>query len=319
MAAGGTTALLLDYRPLNEDNRMNDVESLLKTRKFHVTRLIYDRFEPARFRRKFREVLSLLRPRRVILDISTMSKLATMLVLNACEGFNLGLDLCYTEARHYGPTKDEFNEAKHRSQVHRPSSQIFTGVHGVVRVKSLASVAMQGQPTAAIAFMSFNNALTQALLNTVYPTRLFLINGRPPIHRWREAATAWVHETLRQEWRDDNPLSSADSASDRIPTRVTSTLDYRETVAVLLELYWGLSSSHRILLAPTGSKMQTVACSIVKALHPDIHIEYPSAEGFTMDYSVGVRKSWCVRADSLSDLIRRVRDLERRKWLGVGG
>ena len=38
----------------------------------------------------------------------------------------------------------------------------------------------QGQPTAALAFMSFNDALTQVVLNTVDPARLFLINCKPP-------------------------------------------------------------------------------------------------------------------------------------------
>ena len=318
-SSGGGTALLLDYRPLNESNRMTEVVSLLKTRKCHVERLVFDRFNPGRFRGRFLYELSRLRPQRVIVDISTMSKLATMLVLSACEEFNQELNICYAEARRYGPTKDEFLDAKRRKQLHRPSSEVYTGVHGVVRVESLASVAMQGQPTAALAFMSFNNALTQALLNTVFPARLFLINGRPPIHGWREGAMAWVHETLRDEWRDDNPLSELRGKSGQLPTRVTSTLDYRETVSVLLELYWGLSSSHRILLAPTGSKMQTVGCCIVKAAHPDIHIEYPSAEGFTPDYSVGVGKAWCIRTDSLADLIGRVRDFERHKWFGITG
>ena len=95
--------------------------------------------------------------------------------------------------------KPEFSAAKERNDVHQPSLQIFSGIHGVVRVDSLASVAMQGQPTAALVFMSFNDALTQSLLNTVYPTRLFLINGKPPVHSWRENAMAWIHDHVRRE------------------------------------------------------------------------------------------------------------------------
>ena len=53
-------------------------------------------------------------------------------------------------------------------------------------------------------FMSFNESLTQALLDCVFPSRLFLINGRPPVHIWRETATAWIHETLRSEWRESD-------------------------------------------------------------------------------------------------------------------
>ena len=192
--------------------------------------------------------------------------------------------------------------------------QIFSGIHGVVRVDSLASVAMQGQPTAALVFMSFNDSLTQSLLNTVYPTRLFLINGRPPVHSWREQATAWIHEHVRREWGDDNPLHHEGSG---LPQRAVCTLDYRETVALLINMYWDLSSKYRLLLAPAGSKLQTLGCCIIKALHPDIHIEYPSPEGFLKEYSNGIGRIWCLDIGNLNELIGQIRKAEIQKFLQI--
>src|SRR5205814_192834 len=142
-----------------------------------------------------------------------------------------------SEAHLYGPSEEEFEGAREKNEIHRPSLQVFTGVHGVVRVDSLASVAMQGQPTAALVFMSFNDALTQILLNTVYPSRLFLINGRPPVHFWREAATAWIHDQVRREWEEDNPVQPSVPGGVPMPKRAVSTLEYQETVSLLLELY----------------------------------------------------------------------------------
>jgi hypothetical protein len=221
----------------------------------------------------------------------------------------------YSEADTYGPSLEEFEKAKSENKIHQPTLQIFTGVHGVVRVDSLASVAMQGQPTAAIVFMSFNDALTQVLLNTVYPSRLFLINGRPPIHEWREEATAWIHDQVRREWEDDNPLRSPSPDGPALPARVVSTLDYKETVALLLDLYWQLSVNHRILLAPAGSKLQSVGCYLVKALHPDIHIEYPSPEGFLEPYSTGIGSRWLLDLGQLSVRIAEISCAERREYL----
>lgn len=312
------SAILLDYLPENAANRLADVRDALTARGVTITDadiLQYHRFEPGDFESRLLARLREHGAYRVIVDTSTMSKLEIMLVLNVCNTLNVNVRVLYCEADAYGPSLQEFEEAKRQNKIHQPTLQIFTGVHGVVRVDSLASVAMQGQPTAAIVFMSFNDALTQALLNTVYPSRLFLINGRPPVHRWREEATAWIHDQVRREWEDDNPLEPSSQDGPALPKRVASTLDYRETVALLLDLYWQLSVNHRILLAPAGSKLQSVGCYLVKALHPDIHIEYPSPEGFLLPYSTGVGSQWLLDLGQLPARIADISSAERREFL----
>ena len=312
--------ILLDYLPEDSTNRLADVRHALTARGVIITDsdiLLYDRFEPGDFEARLLASLQGYSARRVILDVSTMSKLAIMLALNVCRVLGVNVLITYSEANKYGPSKGEFEDAKENQKIRQPSLQIFTGVHGVVRVDSLASVAMQGQPTAAIVFMSFNDAFTQVLLNTVYPSRLLLINGRPPAHRWREEAMAWIHDQVRREWENDNPLASSDSGAPRLPKRVVSTLDYRETVDLLLSLYWQLSVDHRILLAPAGSKLQSVGCSLVKALHPDIHIEYPSPKGFRTPYSSGIGDQWTLDLGQLSARITSISRAELRAYLEV--
>ena len=314
-------AILLDYRPINQRNRLDDIRQALSSLGvvvFDADIIKYDRFSPDDFEATLHAQLTAHRTRRAVVDISTMSKLAIMLVLQVCTRLNLDTRILYSEASSYGPTQEEFEQARERGEVHQPTLHVFTGVHGVVRVDSLASVAMQGQPTAAIVFMSFNDALTQLLLNTVYPGRLFLINGSPPEHSWREAATAWVHEQVRREWEEDNPVGPADGSGLALPLRIASTLDYRQSMALLLDLYWQLSSTHRVLLAPSGSKMQTVACYLMKALHPDIHIEYPSPEGFAPEYSSGVGARWLVNLGGFLDRLSAVQNAERQEYLEIG-
>jgi hypothetical protein len=311
------TAILLDYRPTLITNQLSAVRSLLQGKGISVSNadiLEYDRFDPNSFPDRLRCRLSELEANHVIVDISTMSKLAAMLVLNACLVLQLTVTIVYAEASTYGPSESEFLAAREKNAVHRPSLQVFTGVYGVVRIACLTSVAMQGQPTAAIAFMSFNDALTQVLLNTVYPARLFLINSRPPTHSWREHATAWIHEQVRHEWETDNPLSHVADEQQPLPTRAASTLDYRETVDLLLALYWELSSTHRVLLAPAGSKMQAIACFIVKALHPDIHIEYPSPEGFAREYSSGIGSKWKLELGHLPTTLFHISAAEKNEY-----
>ena len=316
----GASAILLDYLPENSANRLTDVRAALNSLGVTIDGrdiLSYDRFEPGDFESRLSARLREHGVNRVIVDISTMSKLEIMLVLNVCNTLDMNVRVLYSEARAYGPSKEEFEDAKQQNKIHQPTIQIFTGVHGVVRVDSLASVAMQGQPTAAIVFMSFNDALTQVLLNTVYPSRLFLINGRPPVHTWREEATAWIHDQVRREWEEDNPVEFRSQSGPALPKRVACTLDYRETVALVLDLYWQLSVNHRILLAPAGSKLQSVGCYLVKALHPDVHIEYPSPEGFLPPYSTGIGTQWLLDLGRLSERISDISTAERREFLEI--
>lgn len=313
-------AILLDYRPFNPKNRLADVRQTLLSRGIDVRDediIEYNRFEPGNFEDRLKNRLRSLLAKRAYIDISTMSKLQIMLVLNVCNMLDLRIGIIYSEAESYRPTQDEFEKSKLLDKVHQPSLQIFTGVHGVVRVNSLASVAMQGQPTAAIVFMSFNDILTQVLLNAVYPGRLLLINGKPPIHEWREEATAWIHARVRCEWADDNPVFVAKAGCVPLPKRVVSTLYYDETVLLLLQLYWELSVDHRILIAPSGSKLQTVGCFLVKALHPDIHIEYPSPEGFFPSYSTGIGPWWFIDLGRLSELFASISEIEFNKYLRI--
>jgi len=316
----GACAILLDYLPFNPENRLSDVREALMARGIEIGDadiLKYDRFEPGDFETRLQTRLLAHGGRRAVVDISTMSKLEIMLVLNVCHALGLCVRILYSEAVEYGPSEEEFKSAREKNEIHRPTLQVFTGVHGVVRVDSVASVAMQGQPTAALVFMSFNDALTQILLNTVYPGRLFLINGRPPVHSWREAATAWIHDQVRREWEEDNPVQPAVDGGVPLPKRVVSTLDYRETVSLLLQLYWELSANHRILLAPAGSKLQAVGCYLVKALHPDIHIEYPSPEGFLPPYSTGVGPRWLLDLGQLPERLSAISNAERREYLEI--
>jgi hypothetical protein len=313
-------AILLDYRPYSARNRVRDVRDALSSVGVRVGEedlIEYDRFCPGLFEEMLAARFLANATRRAVVDISTMSKLAIMLVLEVCRRLNLVTRVVYSEAERYGPSQQEFEEARDRKEIHRPTLHVFNGIHGVVRVDSLASVAMQGQPTAAIVFMSFNDALTQLLLNTVYPGRLFLINGCPPQHSWRESATAWVHEQVRSEWSEDNPVIPNNGGDLDLPSRRTSTLDYRESVSLLLSLYWQLSATHRVLLAPSGSKMQTVACSLVKALHPDIHIEYPSPEGFAAEYSYGAAARWLVDLGQFAERLSLIGEMERQEYLEI--
>jgi hypothetical protein len=295
---------LLVYKDWATNNRLEEIEGAYSAAGIdsrQITRFDYDRFEPDGFAADLESWLISNAVSRVIVDISTMSRLAIMIVLDACRISGKDVEVFYAEAEGYGPTLEEYQNAR-KGLYPRPSIQVYSGLGGVVRSSRLSSVALQGEPTVLMAFMSMNEVLTQALINSLCPSRLLLINGRPPNLSWREEATAWIHEELRREWPlADNPVSSSTGVI--LPSRVTSTLDYTESVALLLDLYWQCAAEFRVVLAPTGSKMQALACFLVKALHPDVHIEYPTPESFLKEYSRGIGTCWVVNFGCLQRLV----------------
>ena len=303
--------LLLEYLPPNENNKLEELQSSFLNKDYNLISIPYDRYAPETFDMPFRQDLEQFKAESVCLDISGLSRFAIMIILDVVRKLNLPLRVVYAEASRYAPNQNDFDAAKATANQHLPTSFIHTGVYDVLHVPRLSSIRMQNRATLLIAFDSFNEALCQALVNVINPSRFILINGRPPREelKWREQATAYVHQFLRSEWSVED---------DNYPIKTTSTLYYQETHQLLVDLYWRFSASHRIILAPTGSKMQTLGSYLLRAVHDDIHIEYPTVQGFFSDkYSTGVRETWQLNFGRMGDFVEHLRQNEITERLGL--
>ena len=69
-----------------------------------------------------------------------------------------------------------------------------------------------------------------------------------------------------------------------------STLDYRETLDLLLNIYNMYRHGAKLIISPTGSKMQSLAVGIVCAFLRDVQVAYPTPRLFAApaDYTQGV-------------------------------
>jgi len=137
---------------------------------------------------------------------------------------------------------------------------------------------MLRHPSLVLAFASFNEQLIRALLSTISPNRLFLVNSEPPRFPWRADATQEIHRKLIEEYPDDNPFDAVGRLA-----RKSSTLDYIETFELLADVYRRQCYYNRIVVAPTGSKMQALGVALFKICCPDVHIEYPTPESFFIE------------------------------------
>jgi hypothetical protein len=155
---------------------------------------------------------------------------------------------------------------------------LSTGVLGVNIVPELSSVAMQGEPIRAIVFPTWNPMQFAALCAEIQASYYTIIHGRPP----REEYT-WRSDAIR----DLNRIESLQSSEER----TASTLDYRETLDVLLSVYRAHAQREKLVLSPTGSKMQAAAVGIMCGWFHDLQVVYPAPKVFApaSDYTRGVR------------------------------
>jgi hypothetical protein len=107
---------------------------------------------------------------------------------------------------------------------------------------------------------------------------LYLINGVSSHYQWKENAMFDIHRHIRDEYQNENLVDA-----DGFLQRKTNMLEYSETFKLLASIYRDNCVNYRIVLAPTGTKMQSLGCALIKLCCSDIHIEYPIPESYYID------------------------------------
>jgi hypothetical protein len=284
--------ILIHYRPAVHENKNDRVREICAA-SANVIALEYDRQNPQGFGTSLVEALSGRRG-RVFVDVSAMSRLLIVQILVALgtrpNGF-LNCTIAYTEAGEYPPTESEASAELARAESDPTLSILFlsSGVFEITILPELGSIAPAAAQTRLITFPSLDAHHLTALQNEIQPSRLTLIEGLPPFsaNQWRRELIAKVNGIAR--------MRDAESYA-------TSTLDYRETLDRLVALYQTHSLSERLIVAPTGSKMQSVAVGIFRSFVSDVQVVYPTPHGYCSpdNYTRGVGQSYSLQLDSLS-------------------
>lgn len=267
--------------PEKENSKIHELQKMLQQVSDDIAVIQYNRYEPAAFEEELFAIFEAVDAYNEIhMDISVMSKLMIMQILFSLREFAGRLKIVYTEPEDYKPLQKDFYN---RDREITDESIIFPtyGVHDVTRTPLLSSIIMHGNPTVLVAFLSFNEQLIRALLSEMNPAALLLINGVPPLLAWRENAMLELHERVLKEYPETNEIRDSELV------RRCSTLYYQETLTILSDIYQKYSISNRIVLAPTGSKMQAVGCALFKICCPDVHVEYPTPESYYTENFTG--------------------------------
>lgn len=292
----GFEVLAIDYLPLIEANRTAELTALAVGAGATVRWLTYDREDPAD---PTDDVLAYLSEnRQLYVDTSGMSRLLIVqLIVGAIRaGKASGITLIYAEAEDYPPSKEEVESTlESADEVFGVIHFISSGVFEIIVRPELSTTAMYGQPIRVIAFPTFNPAQLAAVCAEVNAAAFTIVNGRPP-----RAVYAWRLEAIRQL----NRVSSLREAEER----ATSTLDYRETVTLLLDVYRRYGARQKLVVVPTGSKMQSVAVAIVVGFLDDFQVVYPAPRSFPApaNYTRGVQTIYSLDLGMIADCMQRL-------------
>lgn len=281
LAAGGARGgqvISVDYRPTVEQNRIAELMQISAQMGADQRTITYDRQDPAGVADTLFAAANT--SGDVVLDVSGMSRLLIVQLLSGAirRGIVGRIRVAYTEAAGYPPTEAEVRKnLADQANVFEVIQFISAGVFGITVVPELSSAAMQGYPMHLVAFPTFNPTQLAALRAEIQAAFTTIINGRPP-----GAHNAWRRDAIRQLNRLDAIQGFAELDA--------STLDYRETLRHVLEIYSRCSERQKIVVAPTGSKMQSVAVGVACGFLHDLQVVYPTPRDYPTpaNYTTGV-------------------------------
>lgn len=301
----------VEYVPFNQKNRKEKFENKAKkvSLKNKIEWITYDRFNPEKFYGDFKKKKGIVNETAdVIIDISGISKYLIIILLDILKDLDKNVIVIYSEAEVYHPTKEEFVSEKRKNLEVIPTF-LTKGTYKVVLTTSLSSIAMQNAPLLMIAFPSFNYKELTALLNEITPQYLIEIEGIPHKHhnRWRYNAIREINKKIPEDFIFKVDIEHKD----------LTTFDYIETVSVLNEIYNKFRYTHKCIIAPTGSKFQSVGVFFFKQLHPDIQVVYPVAEKFATGYTERCEQIWMINFPNFRDYIKQLEKYSRAKLLSL--
>ena len=291
---------LVSYLPEQPENRQEELHTIIQNADLQVRRFVYDRENPAGIGKELKSFTEGFN--RVFIDISGMSRLLIVQLLVALlTRDNDSVTLIYGEADVYPPSEDKFEQDYRENNSNPIPGYLSSGIFEIATTPELSSVSMLGEALRLIAFPSFDPAQLTNLLHELQPAYTEFIHGAPPArkNKWRTEAIRKLNRSTLDELRGKRDHE-------------TSTLDYRETLHKLLKIYAERSMFDRLVVAPTGSKMQAVAVGLFRAALYDVQIVYPTPQVFTTpkEHTLGLRQLYQldIPAEAFINVIGNSRD-----------
>ena len=201
--------------------------------------LSFNRFQPTLFEQDLIMELSDVNIyEEVVIDISVMSKLLIMIVIESLRKYCGSLRIIYSEPESWGPTKKKYEETVSAKTYGTCIGLSSVGVDSIVKTPSLSSIIMQNSPILLVGFLSFNEQLLNVIVSELSPTKLCIINHSCSRVKWREKAMLEIHRDLIESYYGKKEIDDIKSFD------VT---DYRSVFEYLASIYRNYCYSYRIV------------------------------------------------------------------------
>lgn len=234
--------------------------------------MLYNRFDPTQFEQSIEHFGDFSTFNEIVIDISVMSKLLIMIIIHALREYSGQLRIIYTEPKTWSPSETEYMDyVQKHDKGYSCAGLSSIGVYDIVKTPGLSSIVMQDCQPKLITFTSSNEHLLVATLFKIVPASTLLINAKNEREPWRAAAALDIHQKVIDSF----------GITDRVVCY--DLLDYKQVFSLLANEYTQNCYTNRIVLVPTGGKMHTLACALLKACCSDIHIEYPTPESYVFE------------------------------------
>jgi hypothetical protein len=235
----------------------------------------------------------------VVFDITGCSRSVMLVLLSEIYDLNLELDILYTEAKDYYPTfadYEELSDDEHQLAFIRlnmfEESKVLHSSHCYVEsFESFPGRMLPNYPFFLITFLPFKRGRLSAILQSLESQKRIFIRGQP------------IRDDLK--WRGEAvDIPNADLIEEGTVVDL-ETLDWRKTFAFLEEQYHANENRFRynFIVAPLGSKMQTIACGLFAKLHSDVRlITSTPKHHYPNSYSIGAGETFLCRGISAKAL-----------------
>jgi hypothetical protein len=305
LARAGTrvgAALMLEYDLYHEatENRRPDYERLLHDltggsphRPINAPVGTPDASFMLRFGKALRAASNRPDP-RVLFDCTSCPSLMVSQVLRVLLEAPCHLTLLYSEAVTYYPTQSEWEASewgRYPGRIRGP----FEGFQFTTAPAGLQADDPGEKPVLLVAFPTFHTERTDGVLAVLEPSARVWVFGEP-------------HDLAKNAYRVQmmQKMAAPLLQPGDLWTTMT-TFDYRPVVAGVAGIYRNYRATHRIVVMPHGSKMQTVGVGLFAAVHP-ASLVFAMPRSYDPDrYSSGCVGVWTVPIGDTSKFLDQLR------------
>jgi hypothetical protein len=230
----------------------------------------------------------------ILCDITGLSRVVMFVLLSILKDADKPFWLLYTEAEKYYPIEpdfldllrdDEMDEAFFKLSKYEETEIVYSGSCVVEELPGFEGKHLPNYPLMLVAFLTFKRSRLGAILRE-YEANVRILVKSTPLRadlQWRERAM----ETINFDLIGDNKNSI-------FPL---GTLHWKETLTFLRSLHKEANNRYRynFLLAPLGSKMQTVGAWVFAVQNREVKVVTSTpAKLFPGKYSIGFRTTFLI-------------------------